>query len=136
MTATLPTNAYAPGQAISVHLIVNNQTDRNINEFNIDLVKIVQYFDAIQKNQKKIKKLLVSTLIDGCGAKSTADFSSEIIVPPVPSTDITSSNVLHVSYELKVRNCISSFTRQLAVITFHIDHAFISVFNQILMIID
>lgn len=104
MTATLPTNAYAPGQAISVHLNINNQTDRNIKEFNIDLVKIVQYFDAIQKSQKKIKKLLVTTLSGGCVAKCTTDFTSEIIVPPVPSTDTTSSNILHVSYELKVSN--------------------------------
>lgn len=107
MTATLPTNAYAPGQAITVQLNVSNQTDRNITEFNIDLVKIVQYFDAIQKNQKKCKKLLVSALADGCQAKSSAHHQTEIIVPPVPSTDTSSSNVLHVSYELKV--IISAF---------------------------
>lgn len=111
VTAKIPTTGYAPGQAISLQLDVNNQSDRDIIEFNIDLIKIVQCFDSTQKNQKKYKKILASTKTDGCLSNNCAIHMPEIVVPPVPSTDTVSSNILHISYELKV--CFHSFAYHL-----------------------
>lgn len=64
--------------------------------------KVVVYFDSVRKQNKKHKSPLTSEFIGGCPANTCVVLMPQIIVPPVPATDIVSSKLIHITYELKV----------------------------------
>lgn len=64
--------------------------------------KVLVYNDLIRKQSKKHKTPLTSVFIGGCPANTCAVHIPKIIVPPVPATDVVSSKILHITYELKV----------------------------------
>lgn len=66
-------------------------------------LKVLVYNDLIRKQSKKHKSPITSVFIGGCPANTCTVYkNSEIIVPPVPASDIVSSKILHITYELKV----------------------------------
>lgn len=66
----------------------------------------------IRKQSKKHKSSLTSVFIGGCSANTCAVHIPEIVVPPVPATDIVSSKILHITYELKVISmCLIFFAK-------------------------
>lgn len=64
--------------------------------------QVVVYFDTARKQSKKHKSPLASVFVDGCPANTSVIHTSEIVVPPVPATDVISSKIIHITYELKV----------------------------------
>ncbi|XP_031632114.1 arrestin domain-containing protein 2-like [Contarinia nasturtii] len=103
VTATIKHNGYAPGQMIPLQIDVDNKSNKNILEFKVELNKVFVYFDTVRKQSKKHKSPLTSILLSGgCPANTCAVHISEILVPPVPSTDSVSSKILHITYELKI----------------------------------
>lgn len=59
--------------------------------------------------------------MDGCPANTCAVHIPQILVPPSPATDVVSSKILHITYELKVTSR-KSFYQQIVVCdtTYHI----------------
>lgn len=64
--------------------------------------KVLVYNDLPRKQSKKHKTPLTSVFIGGCPANTCTVHIPQIMVPPVPATDISSSKILHITYELKV----------------------------------
>lgn len=64
--------------------------------------QVVVYFDTARKQSKKHKSALASVFVDGCPANTSVVHTPEIVVPPVPATDVVSSKIIHITYELKV----------------------------------
>lgn len=60
--------------------------------------------------------MLAAEFIDGCLANTCNVYQPEIVVPPVPATDVVSSKILHITYELKVWTNMRSSMRLLATI--------------------
>lgn len=125
ITATVPTSGYAPGQVIPLQIDVNNKSNKNILEFKVELnkvrldnytsdtkkvyiysslliLKVLVYIDITRKQSKKHKSLLTSVFFGGCPANTSAAHTPQVLVPPVPATDVVSSKILHITYELKV----------------------------------
>lgn len=68
--------------------------------------QVVVYFDTARKQSKKHKSPLASVFVDGCPANSCVVHTPEIVVPPVPASDVVSSKIIHITYELKVANSV------------------------------
>lgn len=68
----------------------------------IHFTQVVVYFDTARKQSKKHKSALAAVFVDGCPANTSVIHTPEIVVPPVPATDIVSSKIIHITYELKV----------------------------------
>lgn len=62
----------------------------------------MDHYDNGGKKCKKHKKLMASVVVDGCTANATATYKPELPVPPVPPTDMETSAILKISYEIKV----------------------------------
>lgn len=74
------------------------------------------YTDKTQKHTKKHKLQLATVFIDGCMANTCKSQMPEIVVPPVPATDVVSSKILHITYELKVKahyKCVTNDSYQI-----------------------
>lgn len=67
------------------------------------IIQVFVYYDKEKKHNKKHKIPLTAAYIKGCSANTCSIQMPEIIVPPAPATDIISSNIIHITYELKVR---------------------------------
>jgi len=63
----------------------------------------MEHYDNSGKKCKKHKKLMGNAVVDGCAAHAMATYRPEIEVPPVPPTDMRSSAVLKISYEIKIK---------------------------------
>lgn len=64
--------------------------------------QVVVYYDTARKQSKKHKSAVASVFVDGCPANTSVTHTPEIVVPPVPATDIVASKIIHITYELKV----------------------------------
>lgn len=67
------------------------------------IFQVFVYYDNEKKHSKKHKIPLTAVYMKGCPANTCSIQMPEIIVPPVPATDIVSSKIIHITYELKVR---------------------------------
>lgn len=64
--------------------------------------QVVVYYDTARKQSKKHKSAVASVFVDGCPANTSVVHTPEIVVPPVPATDVVASKIIHITYELKV----------------------------------
>lgn len=67
-------------------------------------LQVMEHYDNSGKKCKKHKELMANVVVGGCAAHAVATYRPEIEVPPVPPTDLYSSAVLKISYEIKVRH--------------------------------
>lgn len=62
-------------------------------------------------SHRKAEKIRLSEhLPGGCGRERDVEYTIPIKIPSTPPTDLTSSSVCRVKYEIQVRQYISYFT--------------------------
>lgn len=62
----------------------------------------MEHYDNGGKKNKRHKKLMANVTVEGCAANTFETYKPEIVIPPVPPTDMQSSGILQISYEIKV----------------------------------
>lgn len=62
----------------------------------------MDHYDNGGKKNKRHKKLMANVTVEGCAANTFETYKPEIVIPPVPPTDMQSSSILQISYEIKV----------------------------------
>ncbi|KAJ6636592.1 Arrestin domain-containing protein 3 [Pseudolycoriella hygida] len=106
ITARIPVSGYTPGQTIELSININNKSDQKFEEFVVLIVKHIQYhtyanssrttFDTIELEEQRCL---------GCNTNQSQSRTVNITVPPVPPTDESTSNIVKVSYLLRIKGC-------------------------------
>ncbi|KAJ6636531.1 Arrestin domain-containing protein 3 [Pseudolycoriella hygida] len=110
ITACIPVGGYVPGQSIELFLRINNRSDQTIQNFIIQIIKNIQYHTHANSSSTKIDKIVVkSAVCDGCPKNVSRAYTLSIVVPPVPPTDESTSNIVKVSYQLQIQGSANCF---------------------------
>lgn len=66
-------------------------------------MKIIIYKSNQLNSQRKAEKIRLSEFVPGgCSEEKDIMYTVNIVVPPVPPTDLTTSSVCRVKYEIQV----------------------------------
>ncbi|KAJ6645788.1 Arrestin domain-containing protein 17 [Pseudolycoriella hygida] len=106
----IPVSGYTPGQTVNIEIKVNNRSGQEIDGFEVKLIKIIDFFAKRggitccgETEEKRTEKRGIAIQeIRAYGANTNDVISVNFLVPPIPPTDLSSSNVIKVSYKLKV----------------------------------
>lgn len=78
-------------------------------------IQIIIYKSNQLNSQRKAEKIRLSEFVPGgCSEEKDIMYTVNIVVPPVPPTDLTTSSVCRVKYEIQVTET-SSRSLQLAI---------------------
>lgn len=102
MTVRVPFAAYAPGQKIPLHIIVDNQSEINCSNVKVRLLKLIRY----TSRSPEVKTKVVETKIadNHCGGViklNKAEFMEYLQLPSTPPTTNNNCSIIRVSYTLK-----------------------------------
>lgn len=103
---------YVSGQQVSVNINVNNDSNVEVNEVAVELVKIVHYNSDIPRMKTRVRKEHV-TVSQGAGVavKTKSSTNLQILIPAVPPTNIGTCRVLSIFYEINVIAKVGAFHR-------------------------
>lgn len=112
MKVSLPFSGYVPGQSVQVSVELNNQSNVDVEGVKLALEKTITYTSQSPRSKIKIEHGTVKEVF-GVGVlnESTGQVAINLVVPPIPPTNISSCKVLKVAYELKVLAKVSGAHR-------------------------
>lgn len=103
ISVKIPISGYIPGQKIDVTVVVNNQSNTNIEGIKVSLERNTQFI-----SQTPIKKIRSETLkvkeaygngISKCGM---GEIKMSLIVPQLPPTNLNFCKIIIYSYQLRI----------------------------------
>lgn len=103
MMCTLPKSGFVPNETIDIHVEVMNPSSEHISGI---LVHIIQIFYARSDDDSRLRgnvNELNSKMLDGIRIGAKKQVQGQIVVPDVPPSDTTSSNIIKTAYILRVR---------------------------------
>ncbi|KAG4069557.1 hypothetical protein HA402_006923 [Bradysia odoriphaga] len=104
INARLPVGGYTAGQAIELFLDINNKSDETFNELQVQIVKHIQYYTHANSSRTTSDVIeLAENRCGGCAKNQAKTYKINVTVPPVPPTDESTSNIVKVTYRLRVR---------------------------------
>lgn len=103
MKVSLPFSGYVPGQSVVVVIELNNQSNVDVEGVKLALEKTITYTSQSPRPKIKIEHGVVKEVF-GVGVLNacTGQVAVNLVVPPIPPTNINSCKVLKVAYTLKV----------------------------------
>ncbi|KAG4069549.1 hypothetical protein HA402_006915 [Bradysia odoriphaga] len=110
VTVHMQARGFTPGEKIEVILDVNNQSSQDVAYFSIGLFKIITYASNqnVIKNKSEIV-CLTSFQTNGIKKNQAEQLTVLLLVPPGPPTDLSSSTICKVRYDIEVKTYISYF---------------------------
>ncbi|XP_055296096.1 arrestin domain-containing protein 1-like isoform X2 [Sitodiplosis mosellana] len=103
MIATVPVSGYTPGQMINVDLELTNASNENVKAFILQIVREVKFFIYENSPKHKIERDAIAEVqTRGCFPQQKQAYTVNILVPPTPPTDVTTSKIVHVKYHLRI----------------------------------
>lgn len=103
ISAEIPMSGYVSGQTVPITIRVNNDSKVDIEETKVSLKKYIFYNS--QTPRRKTRERIESAAevkYAGVPAKSKGHIEAQLVLPPVPPTNIIFCRVLQVSYEIHV----------------------------------
>ena len=101
--AKLPATGFVAGQQIDLTLEIDNQSSKTIENFHVRFFKIVIYKSNQLNSRRRTERIKLSEFLPGgCLKETEAEYRVAIVVPSVPPTDLTTSSVCRVRYEIQI----------------------------------
>lgn len=99
----MPVGGYAPGQTLNLDFDLNNGSDVNFSSFTVQLVKQITYH-IVPGSSRNITEhvIVVEHTADGCSMGERKSYQASLLVPPIPPTDDSLSNICRVKYFMRV----------------------------------
>ncbi|CRK98598.1 CLUMA_CG012195, isoform A [Clunio marinus] len=103
-TVTLPFTGFAPGQIIPVTVNYNNKSGIEVLSTKISLKRIIRYKGDIPHRRTNVDiEKIIEDYHDGVDGSSSVEFVKNLKLPErMINTNIKYSNLIQVSYEIKV----------------------------------
>lgn len=112
ISAEIPISGFVAGQAVSISIKINNESNTDVEETKITLKKIIHY--NAQTPRRKTRERIESAAEvrhAGVPAKAKGNIEALLNLPAVPPTNIAFCRVLQVSYEIHVVARVGGFHR-------------------------
>lgn len=107
ITAETPISGYVPGQTIAVHIEVDNQSNKNLDEISTKLVRVVSFVSQTPYTRvKNLSTIVAQVRCAGVERRNKGSYVQHLLVPPLPPTSKT-CQVLAVNYMVEVEGKIS-----------------------------
>lgn len=103
MTTSIPVTGFVPGQTIPVTIMLNNQSNVDIEGTKVSVERNMQYVS--QNPRKKIKfECLVVKEVYGAGVKAagSGEIKIDVTIPPVAPTNMNSCKIITTNYQMRV----------------------------------
>lgn len=106
VTGRIPVSGYTPGQTIDVEIDVNNRSDE-YGEFSVQLLKQINYYTYANSGKTRLETVMICEKGNiGVSRTNTSDsWRAQLVIPPIPPSDETTSNICKVHYILRVSCC-------------------------------
>jgi hypothetical protein len=103
---------YVSGQNVPVSISVNNESNVEVTEVAVELVKILHYVSDSPRvrTRERIERVTISTG-PGVAIKSKSSTNTSIMIPPVPPSNLGTCRVMTLSYEVHVVAKVGAFHR-------------------------
>ncbi|KAK7866141.1 hypothetical protein R5R35_004789 [Gryllus longicercus] len=103
LVLSLPVGGYVPGQAIPVTVELDNNSGTNVANVICTLRKIVSFKATSPSNTvKKDKITIVDHKFGGVTGNSSKTWTEQIVIPPLPPSNLMNCNIIDLSYDMKV----------------------------------
>ncbi|KAJ1521957.1 hypothetical protein ONE63_002288 [Megalurothrips usitatus] len=104
VTIRLPVSGYVPGQTIPFQIEIENASNVIVQPINCVLRKEVTWHARSPRHQTRVTKAVLADIAvdDAVHAHDTKCFSKDIVVPPVPPSNLSNCGIIDLEYALKV----------------------------------
>ncbi|XP_053968993.1 arrestin domain-containing protein 1 [Anastrepha ludens] len=102
MHVTVPYSAYAPGQKIRFHVVLDNQSDVHCSDVKVRLMKKVTFTSRNPEAKRQVVEVKVAD--NHCGEvvkHNKAEFNEYLQIPSTTPTSLENCSLIKVSYMLK-----------------------------------
>lgn len=116
MTVRVPFSAYAPGQKVRFHIILDNQSDVHCSDVKVRLMKKVVY--TSRSPETKTKETEIKVADNHCGEVvklNKAEFNEFLQIPSTIPSSLESCSIIKVSYTLKFIAKVSRIHKDLII---------------------
>lgn len=112
IAASIPLSGYVAGQNVNVSVEINNESRIDVEDVRISLKKIIFYNSQTPTRRTKEEILTeAETRCEGVKRSSKGKFEKQLLIPPVPPSNLNYCRVLNVSYEVHVQAKVSGVHR-------------------------
>lgn len=103
VSAEIPISGFVAGQTIPVSINIRNDSNVDVEETKVSLIKIIHYNSQTPKRKTKERIESAAEVRNvGVKAKSKGNIEVHLSLPAVPPTNIASCQVIQVSYVISV----------------------------------
>lgn len=104
VTIRLPVSGYVPGQTIPFQIEIENASNVIVQPINCVLRKEVTWHARSPRHQTRVTKAVLADIAvdDAVHAHDTKCFSKDIVVPPVPPSNLSNCGIIDLEYALKI----------------------------------
>lgn len=103
ISATIPFAGFVPGQNIDITLMLNNQSNIDIEGTKVSLERNTQYISQTPRKKIRNECLIVKEVFGtGMGPCGSGEVKLSLPVPPLAPTNLNYCRVLTTSYQLKI----------------------------------
>lgn len=110
----IPRTGFACGEKLPIQVVVTNNSSTHVEKVKFTLRKIIDYHSKApaRSTKQEILKVLKKEA-GGVSKKSEQKYEHLLDVPELPSSDKTTSNIIHISYDIVVEAKISGLYKNL-----------------------
>jgi Arrestin (or S-antigen), C-terminal domain len=103
LSAQIPMSGYAPGQAITISASIHNGSRIDVDEIKFMLQRNVIYVSHTPRSRSRNEiDTVAETRQPGVARKKSNKFLADLVIPPIPPTNIILCRVIQISYEVVV----------------------------------
>lgn len=103
MIGTLPKSGFVPNETIDIHVEVMNPSSEHISGILVHIIQLFYMRSCEGKLEESNVNKLISKMLDGVRIGGVKLIQGQIVVPDVPPSDTTTSNIIKSTYILRVR---------------------------------
>ncbi|XP_065095561.1 arrestin domain-containing protein 3-like [Ochlerotatus camptorhynchus] len=105
--AETPISGYVPGQTIAVKIVVDNQSNKKLDELSTKLLRVVSFISQTPYTKvKTVSSIMAEVRCAGVDKRIKGSYVQHLYIPPLPPTSKT-CQVLTVNYIIEVEGKIS-----------------------------
>jgi hypothetical protein len=103
LTVQIPMSGYAPGQNIVITAEIVNSSRVAVDEIKFLLRKIVVYYSQTPRSSARQEMVDVAqNRATGVARNDSGKYLQNLLIPPLPPTNIFMCRVIHITYEVVV----------------------------------
>lgn len=116
LAASIPMSGFVAGQGVIISVEINNESSIDVENLKISLKKIIFYNS--QTPAKRTKEEILNEVEIKCGGvqkRNRKNFDQQLIIPPIPPSNMNYCRILNVAYEIHVTAKVSGAHQNLTV---------------------